>query len=649
MKINYMKCAIQEMRTCFSAIDCALLTTYTFNPSFFENNLLPILFDHEPEGRHILRPILNKQLKDVPVAVFYDESTRPQLKNGYRYAQTPVYLKESCFHAKIIIIAGKSANDGKDIAVISVSSGNITMAGWSGNREVVSWMYLNGNNAQTAVLFVEWLEQYYKNRYKGIIDHQWEKDQNNVSIAAILSLLSGKLKACAEEAAAPLEPELWINWPGKKMPGFLVPPSGKKWDSLTVASPYWTSDAGVFAKFQSLCLNLRLLPSKNLKSNKYEVAQLGGEENNLLWFKEKASDNAGNCFSHAKVYIAKKEEASLLCIGSANATIPGLGMSADFGKGNLENNNIEAMLIYNFAKDADLGTCELIDPSLIDKNQKAGENEPIEKLPFQVDIASRIEETAQIVVYRIIQTGSKNVVLKQLVVGNIKKELNENTLAGRFHISPSYKAINSFLIHYEKEGIPHIYCGPLLVFGGTDAQLGYRQRSTLSSIFALMMKADVVKKGKERKKIITDPEIPEELVEDVTPEPDYDYFQLFRSFFRYRKRLLEKPERAGENSTVSIESLVEHARDLGLVHLQPFLFRYCMMVQIAEVSELEGVRAVIGERAYFGIQDELKELNKMVLTKLGETPQSLSSFPKPRRFMRWFRSEMTQAWEREYE
>lgn len=449
---------------------------------------------------------------------------------------------------------------------------------------------------------------------------------------------------------APEDPELWLNWPGRERQSFLGSPATGKWDTLAIMSPYWTATADVYSYLQGLCSALILLPSKNIRNGKFVVANAASPH---LWQKEAARIDAADRFSHAKVYLARRGDEMLLCVGSANATIPGLGLADPFLSKERDKNNAEAMLIYRGRELGGFGECEPIGSGLIDSGQSAGESEPIERIPFRIDIASRMEERRQVVLFRIAEI-KPGVLLRMLVVGRRSLDLSGNTQSGEIQISPTYRAENRFRIRFEAGGQPQVYCGPLPVFGATDSQLGYRTLTNLDSLLRLMMTADVGEPGHgdEPTDGYVDPddirEFSEESVGDAVPEPDYDYFRLFRGFFRYRKRISEKPLRAGESSTISLSYLVEHARNLGTANLEPLLYRYCMMVQIAELPNLRGVRSAIGETTYEGIQAELKETEKIVLAILNEKHASSSGFPKARRFLRWFRSEMALAWEREY-
>jgi hypothetical protein len=60
----------------FAKLDAALFTTFSFNPDFFEQNVLPTVLGVEAPNPAAARPAVHARLCEVPVTVFYDRRFR---------------------------------------------------------------------------------------------------------------------------------------------------------------------------------------------------------------------------------------------------------------------------------------------------------------------------------------------------------------------------------------------------------------------------------------------------------------------------------------------------------------------------------------------------------------------------------------------
>lgn len=121
-------------------VEVALFTTFTFDPGFFEKEILPILFDQAfsdiPKIRLLL---LEEALRDVKqVAVYYDRrhliAKDPPVLNVQRF---PVTRGTGYFHPKLALILVEDAknNPASRSLIVGVFSANLTQSGWWENLE----------------------------------------------------------------------------------------------------------------------------------------------------------------------------------------------------------------------------------------------------------------------------------------------------------------------------------------------------------------------------------------------------------------------------------------------------------------------------------------------------------------------------------
>lgn len=132
-----------------SHVEAALFTTYTFDPSFFEENVLPVLWDktlsHNVRAR--LAEMERELLKmNTDIAVYYDRagldtSASPLLRVKYHGI---VRKRGTRFHPKVVLAL--VAKDGERRLLVCVSSANLTEAGYFTNLECahIEEIYENG-------------------------------------------------------------------------------------------------------------------------------------------------------------------------------------------------------------------------------------------------------------------------------------------------------------------------------------------------------------------------------------------------------------------------------------------------------------------------------------------------------------------------
>ena len=131
----------------------AVFTTFSFDPGFFELNILPALFDQPfSQPDKVRRLQLEDALRTVDhLAVYYDRRALAQDGEPAQldYRRLDVSRRTGYFHPKVILLlvdehheaVGKATDDGSDAEpvrqalVVGILSANLTRAGWWENVE----------------------------------------------------------------------------------------------------------------------------------------------------------------------------------------------------------------------------------------------------------------------------------------------------------------------------------------------------------------------------------------------------------------------------------------------------------------------------------------------------------------------------------
>jgi len=124
----------------------AIFTTFSFDPTFFEQIVLPELQAHGVKAIFIL--VDGNQLDRNA-----DKLRNTLFNAGKRYIIRPVYLK-GAFHSKLILVVGPSE------ANLWCGSGNLNYGGWGGNREIAVTKQFGPEEATSVRGLISSLEQY---------------------------------------------------------------------------------------------------------------------------------------------------------------------------------------------------------------------------------------------------------------------------------------------------------------------------------------------------------------------------------------------------------------------------------------------------------------------------------------------------------
>lgn len=230
-------------------VSAAAFATYTFDPEFFELEVVPLLL---PYSIHYSRDARVKQFQvreklresSLEIEVFFDRKichrecgTSP----GMEYLFHGIHCGNSAFHPKIALILVEDRNEGTRLLVCA-GSNNLTQAGWWDNIECVHWEEVRGDGAPREL--VERLRE----------DVQWlmsERKFPDARSGAALGRIEGFLLDCSVEddstsiayypmnrLDSPLDASGFPDFIRRQADAHLT---GSNW-TLEIISPFFTDD-----------------------------------------------------------------------------------------------------------------------------------------------------------------------------------------------------------------------------------------------------------------------------------------------------------------------------------------------------------------------------------------------------------------------
>ena len=128
-------------------VQAALFTTYTFEPDFFELEVIPLLLNQDmaySTDDRVKRFMVRENLReaDLPIDIFYDlpmfrmsGDCSPEME----YLCNGVNLGNRAFHGKVSMILLKDRETGEEALLLGAGSNNLTRAGWWDNIECQHW------------------------------------------------------------------------------------------------------------------------------------------------------------------------------------------------------------------------------------------------------------------------------------------------------------------------------------------------------------------------------------------------------------------------------------------------------------------------------------------------------------------------------
>ncbi len=325
---------LQEVVQEFDEIEAALFTTFNFDPEFFEENVLPVLFGVEVgASRAVRRRAVHDGLARTPVGVCFDASVARAGVDDYRYTAYPVRLPGAFFHPKNIILVGW--RDERLWLYISAASSNLSLSGWGLNVEGFADVWIHAKPQQPWQATDEFLRW---------VASQLKLGRNKGHPIAQIRELMGEMN---ERRTAALDPEgrdwreleahaLYFSTEYAGLQEFIdTYYGGEQPRRICFASPYWSEVAANVERFGSLAWEL--IPALTTRRDRTglaadEAATVGREGAVTI---SRWDDERDGRFRHAKmIRIEYPRRRVVTGIGSCNFTTSGL-------RGN---RNVESML-----------------------------------------------------------------------------------------------------------------------------------------------------------------------------------------------------------------------------------------------------------------------------------------------------------------
>ncbi|MBL3528891.1 MAG: hypothetical protein JMN27_15070 [gamma proteobacterium endosymbiont of Lamellibrachia anaximandri] len=168
-------------------VQAALFTTYTFEPDFFELEVIPLLLSQEmaySADDRVKRFMVRENLReaDLPIDVFYDlpmfrlsGDCSPEME----YLCNGVNLGNRAFHGKVNMILLKEKATEEETLLLGAGSNNLSHAGWWGNIECQHWEEISSgavprrllNILQEEINFLNGYRSFDSGEKKSAIDH----------------------------------------------------------------------------------------------------------------------------------------------------------------------------------------------------------------------------------------------------------------------------------------------------------------------------------------------------------------------------------------------------------------------------------------------------------------------------------------------
>jgi len=226
----------------------ALFTTYTFEPDFFELEIIPLLLKQNTPysiNENVKRFMVRDKLREsgMPIDVYYDlpmfrksGETSPQME----YHCIGINLGNRAFHGKVNMILVKDVELGEEVLLIGAGSNNLTQAGWWDNIECQHWEEVGKEHAQDT--FVEMLREDI-NLLAGYHDKRIATNDSATD------LIGSFLSSCDGSSSSKEVYYFGLSYigEGRSFPGFLTQDNSplKKYNNWTleIISPFFVDDA----------------------------------------------------------------------------------------------------------------------------------------------------------------------------------------------------------------------------------------------------------------------------------------------------------------------------------------------------------------------------------------------------------------------
>lgn len=501
-------------------LEVALFTTFNFNTSFFEQNVLPALFGCEPSATQAAKDcLLNRQLQQVEVGVVCDPGFITPSARPYRYTVYPAFIKNRFFHAKNIILIGKDTND-KRWLYIACMSANLTLSGWGSNCESFAdtWTHARADQPWQATKdFLDYLSDTVK------------PPRVRHALTSALDLLDDM-----PERSSLVNPEGEAI--SKTLRVYFSPQHNSAWEfvqnqygainGLCAGSPYWGDIASIKNGLPDdawLQLVAARLPFDFAKTGLSVESAAGLDPESLYVWKTDSR------FFHAKVVEIESDKGTVQGMGSCNFTWRGLNWSGDEG-------NVECMMF-------DYGKVDWPDTEAL----------PLSTLPLE----SELERPDPLRFFVAVTYDWQRQQYDWRCEGDIPPD-TRLTLSGveegvALHTEPAGKR----KAHMDRPvfrldwPVDHRYTGPVTEVNLQASDLVYVKPLTAQAIL------DSWGRGAVSEPVATDPEADENDPDNpestkakdeknvkLQADTNFNYFQFYRTLSMIRKKLEAMPDKA---------------------------------------------------------------------------------------------------------
>ena len=316
----------------------AVFTTFTFEPEFFELEIIPLLLNQEAaysSDERVKRFMVRENLREagLPIEVFYD--FQMFRRNGdsspdMEYECHGVNLKDRAFHGKINMVLVRDPETRNETLLFGAGSNNLSRAGWWDNIECQHWVEIESGTSPRKFINILQEEIEYLDDYRSF--------RSTIENSA-LNYVSDFLSRCrASNSAEPIH-YFGLSSPQNRylFTDFLKRKKGplaayNNWN-LEIISPFFADDANnnEYQTFFDMGVeNIKLFLPFDDEDNALcqdEYYQHIVKQDLIDWaqWKEKVSVSLGlngDYFRrlHAKVYHFYNKRQSWVFVGSVNFT-----------------------------------------------------------------------------------------------------------------------------------------------------------------------------------------------------------------------------------------------------------------------------------------------------------------------------------------
>ena len=604
------------------SIEHVMVTTFNFDPGFFERNVLPLLCglsidEIKTKSLDALKRDMFYPLKRMQVVVAYDQGVLNGVsEGGLRYQKIPRYVRNGFFHAKLVVLLGKGG-DGTAQGAVMAGSGNMTVSGWADNVEVAGWTLLNQRNTKELKGFYQYLS----------LSEEFDDKSRRLNAQNVLGSAINHLDAIMSGRKIQNNvPELFLQYPGLKQTLFDRLFSDRKSGDIQIFSPYWgEKTVRTFANHGKAICHPTKGPSgfsfpvakEDLKNGKscIEVRAIGGEES----------------FRHAKAYFWDGHAA----IGSANCTEQALQTTK----------NVEAMLLY---KGGDFQIPKTV--SLKEWNSEVEAEEGIAPTPLGALLIADFSKRCYRLYLDVID--DKRCTQWTLRFGENVLE-GSDTTEHEFEFQQNGPVEKVFRLEWEGCDGPGYLTGMIIPEGGNDVELGYRPKRQLSRIFE-----DIVRHRQTTGKRVgsggEDKDSDDENDGDESGHKDddrddsdveiergenfeFDMYGMYQSFYHLRKDIgkVDGLTRGEEKAIEIADTLLEILQAVKDQEVRNDIQRWLIIQECAHLaSQLPDQSSV---KFFSSLRDEL---NKNMASRLVNDQQLQRYKIQPEAFLNWVREEL---------